>query len=89
MATKKTESHKPTLHRVPIIMDIDMSDFLDEIGSEAKRGGGFKLAKSLIIRALVASMQKVHAKTPINLDGVTSEQEMTERLLEAYKRYKR
>jgi hypothetical protein len=87
---KKEKGHlaSPALHRVPVVMPLEMSDYLDELGSEAKRGGGFKLAKTVLIRALIRAMQTVDEKVGLDLTNVTTEEELRDRLLDAYRRYR-
>jgi len=88
----KQKPQKPentTLHRVPVVMPLDLADYLSELGSEAKRGGGFKLAKTTIIKALIRAMKIIDEKAKIDLSGVKDEEELKERLLDAYNRYKK
>ena len=87
--TKNRKADGGTLHRVPVVMPLEMSDFLDQVGSEAKRSGGFKLAKTVILRALIRAMQTVDEQIGIDLTGVKTEDELKERLLTAYRKYRR
>ena len=87
----KKKSDKPTsetLHRVPVVMPLELSDYLDEVGSEAKRGGGYKLAKTTIIKALIRAMQTVDEEVKVDLDGVKDEVELKARLLQAYRAFR-
>lgn len=87
----KKRTDKPsseTLHRVPVVMPLELSDYLDEVGSEAKRGGGYKIAKTTIIKALIRAMQAVDDEVRIDLDGVKDEAELKRRLLKAYKEFR-
>jgi hypothetical protein len=75
---------KEPTYRFHIPMTENQIKFLDELGMEAKRTGGYKLAKTVIIRACLEALKKL----PINLRGVKTEKDLTERILEAAKRYK-
>ena len=70
-------------------MPLDLADYLSELGSEAKHGGGFKLAKTTIIKALIRAMKTIDEKVKIDLSGVKDEDELKERLLDAYNRFRK
>ena len=86
---KKIVIDSETLHRVPVIMPLDLADYLADLGSEAKRNGGFKLAKTTIIRALIRALLIIDEKVKIDLTGVKDEGRLIERLLDTYSRYRR
>ena len=86
--TKDDKSRAETLHRVPVVMPLDLADYLADLGSEAKMGGGFKLAKTTIIKALVRAMRVVDEEVGIDLAGVKTEAELKARLLKAYGEYR-
>ncbi|MBN3032542.1 MAG: hypothetical protein JW873_00410 [Candidatus Saganbacteria bacterium] len=58
--------------------------FLDELGMRAKRTGGYKLAKTVIIRACLEVLRKLS----IDLRGVKTEKELAARILDAVRKYK-
>ena len=75
---------KEPTYRFHIPMTENQIKFLDELGMEAKRTGGYKLAKTVIIRACLEVLKKLN----INLQGVKTEKDLTERILEAVKKHK-
>jgi hypothetical protein len=86
---KNVKIDSDTLHRVPVVMPLDLADYLADLGSEAKRNGGFKLAKTTIIRALIRAMLIIDEKVKIDLTGVKEEGQLIDRLLDTYHRYRR
>lgn len=75
---------KEPTYRFHIPMTEDQIKFLDQLGMEAKRTGGYKLAKTVIIRACLEALKKLS----IDLRGVKTEKELTGRILEAIRKYK-
>jgi len=79
----KKES-KADYFRVPLTLPKELDLFLQKIGTEAKVRGGFKLAKTTIIRALVKAMMELD----VDLVGVKDEEELKRRILNALKNKK-
>jgi hypothetical protein len=69
--------------KVHVPMDKDLVQWLENVGIEAKESGGFKLAKSVIIRACVRAVMNL---PPIDLTGVKDENELSKRIAKAMKK---
>lgn len=65
--------------RVNLTLPEALDRFLEEVGMEAKATRGYKLPKTLIMRALVRMMGELD----VDVSGVRSEDELLERLLKA------
>jgi len=75
---------KDLSYKVHVPMDKELIQWLENTGIEAKESGGFKLAKSVIIRACVRSVMKLPA---IDLTGVKDGEELTKRIIKVMKKY--
>ena len=69
--------------KVHVPMDKELIKWLENVGIEAKESGGFKLAKSVIIRACIRAVMSL---PPIDLSGVKDENELAKRIVKAMKR---
>lgn len=69
--------------KVHVPMDKGLVQWLESVGIEAKESGGFKLAKSVIIRACVRAVMNL---PPIDLSGVKDENELAKRIVKAMKK---
>ncbi len=65
-------------------MDKELIQWLENTGIDAKESGGFKLAKSVIIRACVRSVMNLRN---LDLSRVKDEEELTKRIIRAMKKY--
>lgn len=70
--------------RVQITMPRQLNDWMEDLGSEAKELGGFKLSKTQIVRSLIDALQQVEDK--LDLTNVRDEEVLTERILDAFHR---
>lgn len=68
-------------YRLPINLSEDEILFLERIGLQAKRTGGFRLPKAAVVRALI----EVAMRLEIDVTGVKDEAELQERVLRAAK----
>ncbi len=68
--------------RLNLTLPESMDRFLEEVGIEAKAGKGYKLPKTLILRALIRLMSELD----VDVGGVKTEEELLDRLLAALKR---
>jgi hypothetical protein len=73
---------KADYFRVSLTLPKELDDFLEKIGSEAKYNGGFKLAKTMIIRAMIRAMMQLK----IDLKNVKLEDELEDRITSALKK---
>lgn len=73
---------KSRYFRINLTLPDALDRFLEEVGIEAKAGGGYKLPKTMILRALVRLM----AELDVDVDGVRTEEELLDRLVAAVKR---
>ena len=70
------------LFRVSISITKEMESWLQELSSQMKSSGGYKLPKSYINRALLNAAMKLD----IDVSGVKTEDELVERILKAVKK---
>lgn len=75
---------KANYFRVPLTLPKELDIYLQKIGTEAKASGGFKLAKTTIIRALIKTMMDLE----VDLSNVKDEDELKIRVLRALKKKK-
>ena len=71
-------------YKVHVPMDKELVQWLENVGIEAKGSGGFKLAKSLTIRACVRAVMEL---PDIDLSGVKDEHELTKRIIKSMKKF--
>lgn len=69
----------PASYRLPINLSEEEILFLERIGHQAKRTGGFRLSKSAVVRALI----EVAMRLEIDVTGVKDEAELSARLSNA------
>jgi len=72
------------LFRVPISITKEMEAWLQDLSSQMKSSGGYKLPKSYIIRALLNAAMNLK----IDVSGVKTEDELVKRIREAIKHYR-
>ena len=72
------------LFRVPISITKEMEAWLQDLSSQMKSSGGYKLPKSYIIRALLNAAMSLK----IDVSGVKKEEELVKMIKEAIKRYR-
>lgn len=75
---------KKDLLRLNLTLPLDLDRVLEDIGTQARFTKGYKLSKTLIIRALVRVMKIID----VDVTAVKGEKELLERLLEAVKKYR-
>lgn len=75
------------IYRMHLLLSREMDKLLTDIGVSAKESGGFKLRKAHIVRALVKVLQKI--EKDVDVSGVKTEQDLTERILETIKKYRK
>ena len=68
--------------RVSLTLPRKLDNFLETLSSEARAKGGFKLAKTEIVRALIMAMMELN----VNVEGVKDEEELKARIIEAAKK---
>ncbi len=70
---------KSQYFRLNLTLPEALDRFLEEVGMEAKSTKGYKLPKTLILRALIRMMGEMD----VDVSGVRTEEELIERLLQA------
>lgn len=91
MATSKKRSltgrsgPKSEYFRVNLTLPESLDRFLEELGTEAKAQRGYKLPKTLIMRALIRMLGELE----VDVSGVRSEDELLERMRAAAGKRKR
>ncbi len=84
-ARKTQEMAKDKFFRINMTLPIELDRVLEDMGTEARSSGGFKVPKTTIIRSLI----RVARILQVDMTGVKTEQDMLDRLLEAVRRYNR
>lgn len=69
---------------INVTLTNDLDEFLQSVGNEARRTGGYKLPKTLILRALARVLQELKERGKIDVAGVRTEQEFLGRVREAF-----
>jgi len=72
------------LFRVPISITKEMEAWLQDLSSQMKSSGGYKLPKSYIIRALIDAAMELK----VDVSEVKTEDELVKRILDAIKHYR-
>ena len=67
--------------RVSLTLPKELDSYLENLGSDIKAAGGFKLAKTEIIRALIM----VSSELKLDLNNIDDENELKNRILNALK----
>jgi len=75
---------KDLSYKVHVPMDKELIQWLENTGIDAKESGGFKLAKSVIVRACVRAVMKLPT---LDLTGVKDEEELAKRISKVMKKY--
>lgn len=70
--------------RAELTLPESLDSFLSEFGRESRSTGGYKLAKTEIIRALIKVLMKLNKQ--IDITGVKDEDELVERIMSAIKK---
>jgi len=82
---KKFRSEVPKgLFRVPVSITREMEAWFQNLSSEMKATGGYKLPKSYILRSILNSIMKLE----IDVSGIKTEKDLEKKILEALKKYK-
>ncbi|MFC1717621.1 hypothetical protein ACFL6S_28425 [Candidatus Poribacteria bacterium] len=68
--------------RVNLTLPDELDRVLQELGNDARATGGYKLPKTMIMRALVRLLMKLD----VDPSGVRTEDELLERILQATKK---
>jgi len=74
---------KKGLHKVTITISDEALDWFYELSRKMKEKKGYKLPRSYIIRALI----NVCMKLDIKVEGVRTEKDLEEKILDAIRRY--
>ncbi len=80
----KGKEPKSDYIRVNLTLPDDLDRVLQEIGNDARAGGGYKIPKTMIMRALIRLLMQLN----VDPGGVKTEEEFLERILEAIKKQK-
>jgi len=75
---------KKGLHKVTITISDEALDWFYELSRTMKKKKGYKLPRSYIIRSLI----NVCMKLDIKVEGVRTEKDLEERILDAIRRYR-
>ena len=82
--TIKGEDAKSDYIRVNLTLPDDLDRVLQKVGNDARASGGYKIPKTLIMRALVRLLMELN----VDPSGVKTEEEFLDRILEAVKKKK-
>lgn len=82
--TIKGEDAKSDYIRVNLTLPDDLDRVLQKVGNDARASGGYKIPKTLIMRALVRLLMELN----VDPSGVKTEEEFLDRILDAVKKKK-
>jgi len=71
------------LHKVTITISDEAIDWFYELSRKMREKRGYKLPRSYIVRALI----NIFMKLDINVEGVRTERDLEERILDAIRKY--
>jgi len=71
------------LHKVTITISDEAIDWFYELSRKMREKRGYKLPRSYIVRALI----NIFMKLDINVEGVRTEKDLEERILDAIRKY--
>lgn len=80
----KGKEPKSDYIRVNLTLPDDLDRVLQEIGNDARATGGYKIPKTMIMRALIRLLMQLD----VDPSGVKTEEEFLERILEAVRKQK-
>ena len=80
--THDSNDLKSSYIRVNLTLPDELDRVLQELGNDARATGGYKIPKTMIMRALVRLLMKLN----VDPSGVRTEEELLERLLQATKK---
>ena len=80
--TQADKNSKEEYIRVNLTLPDELDRVLQELGNDARATGGYKLPKTMIMRALVRLLMTLE----VDPSGVRSEDELLERILQATKK---
>jgi hypothetical protein len=75
---------KDKYFRLNLTLPSNLDSFLEDLGATAKSQGGHKLAKTVVIRALVRLLMEL--EKDLDLSGVKDEEELSVRIKRAIKK---
>ncbi len=80
--TQISNGPKSEYIRVNLTLPDELDRVLQELGNDARATGGYKLPKTMIMRALVRLLMRLD----VDPSGVRTEDELLERILQATKK---
>ena len=80
--TQTVQESKSEYIRVNLTLPDELDRVLQELGNDARATGGYKLPKTMIMRALVRLLMTLD----VDPSGVKTEDELLERILKAIKK---
>lgn len=78
----KNSDSKAGYFRVSLTLPKNLDDYLEMLGSDIKSKGGFKLAKTEIIRAMIRAMMTLKPE----LKNIKSEQDLESKILASFRK---
>ena len=75
---------KQDYFRIPITMPSGMVSYLENLGIECKKSGGYKIANTMIVRCAIRLLRDMD----LDISKVKSEEELEQRFKEAAKKYR-
>ncbi len=75
---------KQDYFRIPITMPSGMVSYMENLGIECKKSGGYKIANTMIVRCAIRLLQALDP----DISKVKSEEELELRFKEAAKKYR-
>ena len=73
--------------KMSLTLPEDLVKFLEELSTNCKKSGGFKIARTEIIRAMIRALAELDKKGLIDISQVCNEDQLEERIVEAMKKF--
>ena len=74
--------------KTTITLPDELAEFLEEMSLNCKKLGGFKIARTEIIRAMIRSLMKLDKQGMLDLSQVYNEEQLEEGIIKAMKKLK-
>jgi hypothetical protein len=68
---------------INVTLSHDLDEFLQRVGNECRRQGGYHAPKTMILRSMIRVLKQLVDSGKLDLSKVFSEEEMVKRVLKA------
>jgi hypothetical protein len=75
---------KSTYKKVTLTMPCEMLEYIESFGQKSHRKGGYKVAKTEVVRSMIALLEEIN----IDWSGLKDSQDLSRRILEGMRAYR-